>query len=201
MFILLCSLLSLVDQAKPAADGFVPLVKGDDVAQFEIVGLDKEAITIKDGEVRLAAKAEGYFATKQSYKNYVLQFEWLYEKHHGKPSDGNSGLMVHMQGPGKIWTKSIEVQIWYKEFGSFYTHSGAKFSPTKDDPMGRNNALKPVAEWNLQEVACKDGAITLKVNGFEYAAGVSAVPDEGRIGWMAEGSPVRFRNMKIKAMK
>src|SRR5262249_24704385 len=194
-------LLALLAFAGPgtggADDGFTALVKGTDPAQFEVVGLDRASLTIKDGEVRLAGKPEGYFATRESYKNYLLQFEWLYEKHHGKASDGNSGLLVHISGPARVWPRAVEVQIWYKDFGSFYTHGGGKFNPRKDDRAARDKVLKPPGEWNLQEVECKDGRITLRVNGVEYARGDGADPREGRIGWMAEGSPIRFRNLRI----
>src|SRR5258708_12061083 len=93
--------------------GFTSLVKGNDLAQFEVVGLDKKSMTLEDGEVRLAGKPQGYFATKQRYKNYLLKFDWLYEKHRGKASDGNSGLLVHIEGPGKVWPKAVEVQLCY----------------------------------------------------------------------------------------
>ena len=48
---------------------------------------------------------------------------------------------------------------------------------------------------------CKDATITVKVNGVEYASGVKANPDRGQIGWMFEGSPIRFRNLKIKKLE
>ena len=182
-------------------NGFTPLMKGNDVDQFEIVGLDQGGLVIKEGEIRLSGKAQGYVATKDSYHNYVLQFEWMYEKHSGKASDGNSGLLLHVQGPGKVWPQSIEAQIWYKEFGSFFTLDGGKFNPKKDDPVARNKALKPLGEWNRQEVTCQDGAILLKVNGSNYASGVEANPDQGKIAWMFEGSPIRYRNLKIKQLK
>ena len=158
-------------------------------------------MVIKDGEIRLTGKAQGYVATKDSYQNYILQFEWMYEKHSGKPSDGNSGLLVHVQGPPKVWPKSIEAQIWYKEFGSFFTLDGGKFNPKKDDPDTRNKALKTLGEWNKQEVTCQDGKITLKVNGVEYASGIGAIPDQGKIAWMFEGAPIRYRSLKIKKLK
>lgn len=199
MLLLACSLACLLNRTASAQDeGFTPLMKGNALDQFEIVGLDKGAVTIQDGEIRLKGKNHGYVATKKSYHNYILQFEWMYEKFHAKPSDGNSGLLVHIQGPGKVWPQSIEVQIWYKDFGSFFTLGGGKFKPKKDDRQARDKVLNPPEKWNLQEVVCKDGTITAKVNGVEYASGVAANPDRGQIGWMFEGSPIRFRNLKIK---
>jgi hypothetical protein len=181
-------------------DGFKPLMKGSDLDQFEVVGLDKGAFTSKDGEIRLTGKSHGYVATKDTHHNYVLKFEWMYEKFHAKPDHGNSGLLLHIQGPSKVWPKSIEVQIWYKDFGSFFTLGGGKFKPKKDDRAARDKVLKPPEKWNHQEVICKDGAIAVKVNGVEYASGVGATPDRGQIGWMFEGSPIRFRNLKIKTL-
>jgi hypothetical protein len=192
---------ALLAAEKAAGDeGFTPLLKGSDLAQFEVVGLDPAAVTLKDGEVRLAGKPEGYFATRDGYKNYVLRFDWMYENYHAKPSDGNSGLMLHIHGAPKVWSQSLEVQIWYKDFGSFYTHSGAKFNPKTDDRAARDKVLKPPGEWNHQEVICKDGSVRVSVNGIEYAAGIGANPDHGKIGWMAEGSPIRFRNLRIKQL-
>ena len=181
-------------------DGLAPLLNGDDLSQFEIVGLDKDAVAVKDGEIRLTGKQHGYISTKDSFQNYILQFEWMIEKFHAQPTDANSGLIVHIQPPAKVWPKSIEVQIWYKDYGSFFPHSGATFKPTHDDRPARDKVLNPPEQWNLQEVICRDGAITLKVNAVEYASGVGAAPDRGAIGWMFEGSPIRFRNLKIKKL-
>jgi hypothetical protein len=199
--VLFTAFLVLPTSGNAQEDGFTPLISRNAADQFEVVGLDKGALSINDGEMRLTGKHHGYVATKDSYKNYVLQFEWMYEKFHAKPEHGNSGLLVHIQGPGKIWPKSIEVQIWYKDFGSFFTHDGGKFNPKKDDRPARDKVLNPPEKWNKQEVICKDGTITLKVNGVEYASGVGATPKQGQIGWMFEGSPIRFRNLKIKQIK
>jgi hypothetical protein len=181
-------------------DGFMPLLTGNDLSQFEIVGLDKDAVAVKDDEIRLTGKQQGYISTKDSFQNYVLQFEWMIEKFHAQATDANSGLIVHIQPPNKVWPKAIEVQIWYKDYGSFYSHSGATFKPRHDDRPARDKFLNPPEQWNLQEVICQNGAITLKVNGVEYASGVGASPDRGAIGWMFEGSPIRFRNLRIKKL-
>ena len=45
----------------------------------------------------------GYFATKESFKNYVLKFEGMYERPEGLEADatfrGNSGLLIHSTPP------------------------------------------------------------------------------------------------------
>src|SRR4051794_27053610 len=54
-------------------DGFVALVKGTDPAQFELVGIGPETLKIVDGEIQVSGKPNGYFATKEVYRNYVLR--------------------------------------------------------------------------------------------------------------------------------
>jgi hypothetical protein len=181
-------------------DGFTPLLTGNDLSQFEIIGLDKESVAVKDGEIRLSGTHQGYVGTKETFQNYALQFEWMIEKYHAQATDANSGLIVHVQPPAKVWPKAIEVQIWYKDYGSFYSHSGATFKPQHDDRRARDKVLNPPEQWNLQEVICKDGAITQKINGIEFASGIGADPGHGAIGWMYEGSPIRFRNLRIKKL-
>ena len=191
--------------ARGADDDFVSLIKGTDLAQFELLGLDKDSMKIRDGEVWLDGKHKGYFDTKASYKNYVLEFEWMFERPEkykdGDRFDGNSGVLLHIQGKHQVWPKGIEIQVWHKhQYGDFYTHGGAKFSPKKDEHARLEKVLKPVGQWNRHEITCRDGTITLKVNGTEIAHGVKADPDQGAIGWMNEDRPVRFRNLKIKKL-
>ena len=68
-------------------------------------------MSIHDGEVRVSGKPDGYFATRDSYRNYVLRFEWMYERPSGLSSDasfrGNSGLLIHIAGPHKVWPVCI----------------------------------------------------------------------------------------------
>jgi hypothetical protein len=202
----LCGLLALLASGARGADrDFAPQQRGDDLKQFEVVGLGPGSMTIRDGEVRLAGKPEGYFATKEEYRNYVLRFEWLYERpakyRDGEPFHGNSGVLLHAQGPSRVWPRALEVQVWYKhQYGDFYTHNGARFGPTRDDHAALSKLLKPVGQWNRHEITCQDGAVVVRVNGTEVGRGKGAGPDRGRVGWMAEGSPIRFRNLLLKKL-
>lgn len=190
----------------PAADdeGFTPLVNGDDLKQFDLVGFGPETIKIVDGEVHISGKPNGYFATKESYSDYVLRFEWMYERPADLKSDaefnGNSGLLVHIQGEHKVWPKCVEVQLQNKNAGHTFAINGAKFQG-KTDAAAQKKAIKPVGEWNAEEVTSKDGEITVKINGTEVCRGSGAMPDSGTIGWQSEGRPIRFRNLMIKPTK
>lgn len=192
--------VALLGLAGPADE---PLVKGTDPAQFELVGIKADTITVQDGEVRLTGKPNGYFATKKSYKNYVLKFEWMYERPAGLENEatfnGNSGLLVHIAGDHKVWPKCVEVQLANKDAGNIFAIGGAKFTGKKD-AESQKKAIKPVGQWNVEEVTCKDGEIVCKINGVEVAKGTGATPDAGPIGWQSEGAPIRFRNLTIQTL-
>jgi hypothetical protein len=189
--------------AAAAEEGFVPLVRGDDPKQFELVGFGPESLKITEGEVRLSGIPFGYFALNDTFRNYVLRFDWKYER----PSDlkvdakfdGNSGLLLHVQKPHKIWPKSIEVQLFYPDAGHILPILGAKFDGARD-AGAQKRAGRSVGEWNEVEVTCRDGAITCTINGEVIDRGTRAEPDRGQIGWQAEGASIRFRKIRIKRL-
>jgi hypothetical protein len=200
-WVALAAVIVLASTVRSADDGFVGLVQGDDPKQFELVGIEPDTIQIDGGEIRVSGRPDGYFATRESYKNYVLTFEWMYERPDALKNDarfmGNSGLLLHIEGPHKVWPKCIEAQLMNADAGHLIVVSGAKFHGTKD-AAAQKRAIKPVGEWNQQEVTCQDGAISCKINGVEVSSGTGGMPDHGQIGWQSEGAPIRFRNLKIK---
>lgn len=184
-------------------EGFEPLVKGDDPAQFRLVGIGPDAIRIADGVVHVSGRPNGYFATKEDYGNYVLRFEWMYERpegyREGDRFDGNSGLLLHITGEHKVWPKCIEVQLANSDAGHIFAINGASFSG-KRDAEAQKRAIRPVGEWNREEVTCQGDRIACTINGIEVDRGTGATPDRGSIGWQSEGRPIRFRNLRIKRL-
>lgn len=193
----------LVSLSAAADDDFVSLVHGDDPAQFELVGIKPDTLKIADGEVRVSGKPNGYFATRDVYRNYVLKFDWMYERPENLESDakfrGNSGLLIHIQKPHKVWPQSIEVQLFNADAGHIFAIMGSKFQGKKD-PEAQRKAIKPVGQWNHEEVTCRDGTVVCTINGIEVDRGQGAAPDSGTIGWQSEGGPIRFRNLAIKKL-
>ena len=202
--VLVALLATLAISARSADDDFKPLVKGDDPSQFELVGLPTESIKVVDGEVRLEGKPNGYFATKGRYKDYVLQFEVMYERPEGLKDDakfnGNSGLLVNIDGPAKVWPKCIEFQLANSDIGAILDVAGAK-SRGSYDKKASKGATKPVGEWNAVEVSSKGGTTTCTLNCVEVSKGTDFNPAEGQIGWQSEGAPIRFRKLRIKSLE
>lgn len=179
-----------------------PLAKGD-LSAFELVEIGPDSIALKDGEVRVSGTPNGYFATKKSYKNYILTFEWMYERPETLKSDasfeGNSGLLIHIALPHKVWPVCIEVQLAYPDAGNIFPVGKAMFEGEKDS-QAQKKAMKPVGEWNAEKVTCRDGAVSCELNGARVASGKGAKPSEGPIGWQSEGAPIRFRKIRIQTL-
>src|SRR6266545_1616646 len=118
-------------------DGFTALFNGKDMAGFKyVLNVQKKleegddplkASTktwhVEKGVIICTGKPNGYFYTDKSYKNYVVRYDWMYKRPATLEDDeqfkGNSGLLVHIQMPHKIWPTSLEVQGMNKTHASF----------------------------------------------------------------------------------
>jgi hypothetical protein len=194
-----------VAEEKKAEEGFTPLLNGKDLTGWKTF-LPKDADpkatwSVKDGVIHCTGKPNGYFYSDKSFKNYVIRYDWRYPAEQPEKTTLNSGLLVHIQEPHKVWPKCIEAQGAYANHGKIYFVSGAKKINETEDTAARKKALKPKEEWQTTEVTCgADGTIVVKINGIEVATGKSELT-EGPIGFQSEGAAIEFRNIRIKEMK
>ncbi len=188
--------------------GFTPLFNGKDLAGWKIFlrekdkGDPKTAIVVKNGEVQVAGNPWGYFYTEKSYKSYVLRYSWTYPKDQPEKTTMNSGLLVHIQLPHKVWPKSVEPQGRYKDHGKIFYPGFAKDDKRSDtfDEKAQKKALKASDEWNTTEVSVRaDGSISVKLNGVPVSTAKTALTS-GPIGFQAEGARIHFKDIKIKML-
>ena len=59
---------------------------------------------------------------------------------------------------------------------------------------------KPSPEWNHYRVTCQDGTVRLAVNGKDVSGGDGVLWRKGYLCLESEGSPVDFRNIRIKEL-
>jgi hypothetical protein len=177
--------------------GFKPLFNGKDLTGWKFkVGGDaspEKTFTVKEGVIVVSGHPNGYFYTDKSYKNFILRFDWRYPK-----EAGNSGCLVYIQPPQKVWPTCIEVQGLYRDHGLIMTVGAAK-GKFKFDREAQKKALRPHQEWQTTEVVSQDGMLTSKVNGAQVDSGKSNLT-EGQIGFQSEGVEIQFKNIRIKVM-
>jgi hypothetical protein len=202
--------------------GWKPL-GGDD---FVNVNCDKDTWTFKDGEVHCTGRPIGVCRTQRTYTNFELVAEWRHEKSAGNsgifvwaPEEGLKDLK-----PGKLPAAGVEVQIldhgfteqyvkrskqkpdWFTTHGDVFPVGKSKMKPfPPTSPNGsrgfpRKNLTKGFGEWNHYYVRAINGEIRLWVNGEEVSGGDHIEPRSGYLCLESEGSPIDFRNIRIREL-
>jgi hypothetical protein len=187
--------------------GFTPLFNGKDLSGWKIVLKDSKAdpasaFVVKDGEVQVPGTNYGYFHTDKSFKNYVIRYSWTYPKNQPEKTTMNSGLLIHIQEPHKVWPKCIEPQGQYKNHGKLFFVGFGKDEKKEStfNEAAQKKALKASDEWNTTEVIAKgDGSIEVRINGQLVATGKSDLVS-GQIGFQSEGARIHFKDILIKKL-
>jgi hypothetical protein len=187
--------------------GFKPLFNGKNLDGWKIFLKDGKAdsektIVVKDGEIQVSGFPYGYFYTEKPFKNYIIRYSWTYPKNQPDNTTMNSGLLVHIQEPHKVWPKSIEPQGRYKDHGKLFFigfDKDAKKESTFDE-NAQKKALKASDEWNTTEATVRgDGSIEVRINGVLVSTGKTELTS-GPIGFQSEGARIHFKDIKIKML-
>lgn len=212
------SLTAAAQSPAPSAgtDGFTPLFNGKDLSGWVNVNTSPETWSARNGEIFCTGSPTGVLRTEKPYRNFVLELEWMHEK-----PDGNSGLFIWsdpVTAKGQPFTRAVEVQIMlggesrdgdkllYTSQGDIFSIHGAVMTPDRPHPAGwsrclpSENRTKGAGEWNHYRVTALDGTIKLEINGKEVSGARDVNPREGYICLESEGSPVHFRNLRIKEL-
>lgn len=221
----------------PKHKAAIVLFDGGDLNQFDTflpsTGLNADpnhVFTVENETVHVSGTEMGYFITKKEFKNYYLraEFKWgegTFGSRAGQARD--SGILYNIQGPNKVWPRSVEFQINEGCTGDFWMTDGAALTG-KDGvrvtgPEGKaakidrfnkgpftnvtgfrdavNELEKPHGEWNVVELVNRDGHVWQYVNGKLANEGTDAFPASGKILFQSEGAEVYFRNIKLYPLK
>jgi len=187
--------------------GFRPLFNGKDLTGWKTFVKDDKAdpsktFVVKDGEIQVSGQPFGYFYTDKPFKNYVIRYSWTYPKDQPEKTTMNSGFLMHIQEPHKIWPKSVEPQGRYMDHGKLFFPGFGKDDKTeqKFDEKAQKKALKPSDEWNTTEVTARgDGSIEVRVNGTLVTTGKTELTS-GPVGFQSEGARIHFKDVMIKSL-
>jgi hypothetical protein len=163
---------------------------------------------VKDGAIVCKPKKGGTIYTKDEYGDFVARVEFKL------PRAGNNGLAIRYPGKGDTaYVGMCEVQV--------LDDSGyAKLDPRQYNGSvygivaAQRGYLRPVGEWNFEEVTVKGPTIKVELNGTVILdADVSKVTQymansphpgkdrtSGHFGFAGHNDPVAFRNVQIKKL-
>jgi hypothetical protein len=163
--------------------------------------------------------------TKKTYTNFELVAQWQHLK-----AAGNSGIFVWADAEGIDKTprgkfpRAVELQVldhgytaqyekqtgkkadWFTTNGDIIPVSGMKFTPMPPaSPDGsrafpRKNLSKGAGEWNHYYARCINGEVRLWVNGEEVSGVTGCTPATGYFCLESEGSPIKFKKIRIREL-
>ena len=198
--------IGLTEEEK--AEGFVSLFNGMNLDGWQGNKTDYFA---ENGElvVQPARGGHGNLFTEKEYSDFIFRFEFQLTP------GANNGLGIRAPLEGDAAYQGIELQILdntapiyanlkeYQYHGSVYGVIPAK-----------RGYLKPVGEWNEQEVVVQGSKIKITLNGTVILDGDIAEAskngtldgrdhpglkrEKGYIGFLGHGSELKFRNIRIK---
>jgi HEAT repeat protein len=168
---------------------------------------------IEDGNIAIRPKpgkgSGGNLFTKEEFSDFVYRFEFQLTP------GANNGLGIRAPLEGDAAYAGMELQILdndapiYKDL-KVYQYHGSVYGTIP----AKRGFLKPTGEWNYEEVIAKGSKIKVILNGTVILDGdiepfkKGGTPDHqehpglsrtsGHIGFLGHGSPVQFRNIRIK---
>lgn len=189
-------------------DDFKVLFDGTNM--FEWVG-NKTDYFIQNGELVVDPKkgGKGNLYTKDEYSDFDFRFEFQLTP------GANNGLGIRTPMEGDAAYVGTEIQILdndaeiYKDLHEYQYHGSAYgIIPAK------RGYLKPVGEWNYEEVRVQGSKIKVTLNGTVILDGDLAEASKngtvdhkdhpglkrtsGHLGFLGHGSELKFRNIRIK---
>jgi len=191
-------------------EGFVRLDNGVDLSGWKGA---VDSYEVKDGNILCKPGKGGDLLSAEEYGDMILRFEFKL------PKGGNNGIALRTPLGGHSARDGLEIQVIdsdgyneahpkaqlrpYQYHGSLYHCVGAK-----------HGYLRPVGEWNFQEIVVRGQKIKVTLNGTKILdvdiddfdrSQIKNVPKgldrkTGHIGFAGHNDPVAFRNFRVKKL-
>jgi hypothetical protein len=216
------------DSALPKAsiDGTGPGWKSLGKDDFVNVNCDADTWAFdENGLIRCTGKPVGVVRSKNELTNFELVVQWRHLKAAGnsgvfvwaiedslkslKPNQLPHGIEVQVLDPG--YTENYEKKTgkkadWFTGHGDVFPVGKSKMkpfppiSPNGERSFPRKQLIKPADQWNHYYVRAVNGEVRLWVNGEEVSGGTNCNPKKGYLCLESEGSPVEFKNLRIREL-
>ena len=187
----------------------VPLFNEKDFSGFTFCMKDKadplQTWSVTNGVIHCTGTPTGYLRTSQVYSNYFLTVEWRFVKI--APKADNTGILVHLQTPDKVWPQCVQVQGKHDHQGDIFLMEGAESKEHKGldkntpIPLRGDSVEHPVGEWNKAETICLHGKVESFINGKFVNEITECSLDAGGIGFQSEGAEFEIRSIIFSPLK
>ena len=160
---------------------------------------------VTNGVIHCSGKPNGYLRTIQDYRDYQLTVEWRFVRI--APKADNSGVLVHMQLPDKVWPMCIQNQGKSGRQGDLFVMAGAECKEHKGMdantpvPMHGPSVEKTVGEWNTNVTVCAGNGVKACINGKFMNEITECTISSGFIGIQSEGGDIEIRKVFLEPLK
>ena len=180
-------------------DGFTFCMKGD---------ADPAATwTAADGLIHCTGTPTGYLRTKEAYSNCVVTVVWRFVK--VAPKKDNTGVLVYMQSPDKVWPVCVQNQGKSTRQGDLFVMAGAE---CKEHLALGKDANTPVAfkgssnehaigEWDTNVTVCAGNNVKAFINGKAMNEISECTISSGYIGIQSEGAEIEISKISVEPLK
>lgn len=196
--------------AEEEKEGFHILFDGTNLDQW--TG-NKKDYAVESGKIVLhpSQGSGGNLYTKEQFDNFVFRFEFMLTP------GANNGLGIRTPLEGDAAYQGMELQILDNDAPVYeklqiYQYHGSVYGVIP----AKRGFLKPVGEWNYQEVVADGDHIKVILNGTTIVDGnireaskngtidkrehPGLLNETGHIGFLGHGSKVMFKNIRIKKL-
>ena len=168
---------------------------------------------IVDGAIQCKPKKGGVPYYKEEFSDFVARLEYKL------PPAGNNGLAIRYPGTGDTaYVGMCEIQVLDSEHPSYAKLDAKQYCGSVYGVIPAHRGyLRPVGEWNFEEVTIKGPNVRVELNGTVILEGdVSKVDPEtymhkskhpgllrtsGFFGFAGHNDPVAFRAIRIKKLE
>ena len=187
-------------------EGFVSLFDGQTLKGW--TG-STDGYVVEEGAITCKPKGGGFLYTENEYGDFVFRFDFKL------PPGANNGIGIRTPKGGDPAYVGMEIQVLddtapgYKSLAPYQYH-GSIYGVV----AAKKGFLKPVGEWNSEEITCKGKHVKIVLNGetivdanIEEASTPKTLDGKdhpglknakGHIAFCGHGDKVSFRNLRIK---
>lgn len=208
--------VSAKDPEPADGHGFVEVFNGKDLTGWVYGGSKSNSAKsgkgyqVENGVLFCTEHDGGMLFTENEYGDFTFSFDFKLE------ANSNNGIGIRSPLEGDPAYVGMEIQVLDDSGPDYKDLRPAQYHGSIYDVVpAKRGALKPVGEWNHEEITAKGRHVTVTLNGKTIVdANLDDVKDEktlkkhpglarakGHIGLLGHGTRVEFRNMKVKELK
>jgi 3-keto-disaccharide hydrolase len=192
-----------------AEPGFHKLFDGKSLNGWTLMRGKGPGYVVKNGILVCPADGGGNLFTQKEYSNFIFRFEFRLTP------GANNGIGIRAPLNGDAAYVGMEIQI-LDNTAPQYAHllPGQYHGSIYRVVPAKRGFLKPVGEWNHEEIHADGRHIRVTLNGTVIVdANLNDVTDPavlkehpglarktGHIGFLGHGSRVEFRNVRVKEL-